>query len=88
MIDDDGVRSPVTAATEAEDALRTGGQRRVNLIWEGTQALIALTVTIGTIYTAVLKIDATVLSNAFFLVIGFYFGRTNHQRVGGVQLGR
>jgi len=24
------------------------------------------------------------LSNAFFLVIGFYFGRTNHQRIGGI----
>jgi hypothetical protein len=24
----------------------------------------------------------TLLSNAFFLVIGFYFGRTNHARIG------
>lgn len=24
------------------------------------------------------------ISNTVFLVIGFYFGRTNHQRVGGL----
>ena len=28
------------------------------------------------------------LSNLASLIIGFYFGRTNHQRVGGVDIGR
>jgi len=28
------------------------------------------------------------LSNIVNLVIGFYFGRTNHQKVGGVEIGR
>lgn len=68
------------------------GQRRINLIWEGTQALIAIAVTVTTLYVS--SVLATkgladtasflLLSNAFFLVIGFYFGRTNHQRTGGV----
>lgn len=68
------------------------GQRRVNLIWEMTQAVIALSVSLGTLYvSAALALNGSgemsaflLLSNAFFLVIGFYFGRTNHQRVGGV----
>jgi len=78
----------ISTATELEDALRTSGQRRVNIIWELTQAIIACSVTVGTIYAAMARIEAAVLSNAFFLVVGFYFGRTNHQRVGGIQLGR
>ena len=68
------------------------GQRRVNLIWESTQATIALAVSLGTLYVSgalALKDLADtsaflLLSNAFFLVIGFYFGRTNHARTGGV----
>jgi len=68
------------------------GQRRINLIWEVTQAVVALSVTMVTLYvSAALTLSAKgdqaaalLLSNAFFLVIGFYFGRTNHQRVGGV----
>ena len=75
-----------------ETALTSHGQRRVNLIWEVTQSVIALSVTITTlIASARLAIgdqagDAAflLLSNAFFLVIGFYFGRTNHTRTGGV----
>lgn len=83
-----------TAALAAVDArIKTSyGQRRVNLIWEITQALIAIMVTATTLFVAAnlaLKGDVTgaaflLLSNAFFLVVGFYFGRTNHQRTGGV----
>lgn len=29
---------------------------------------------------------AGLLSNAFFLVIGFYFGRTNHARLGDARV--
>ena len=68
------------------------GQRRVNIIWEITQAFVALAVTSTSLYVfaqLAVKDQWTVaaigmLSNAFFLVIGFYFGRTNHQRTGGV----
>ena len=70
--------------------LLTAGQRRVNLIWESSQALIALLV----VFTTCLGIAITLiwdLAGATFppewwtivgLVIGFYFGRTNHARVG------
>lgn len=73
----------------------TTGQRRINFIWEVTQAIIALSVTLTTLRVAAslsLKDNAQtatflLLSNAFFLVIGFYFGRTNHQKVAGVSDG-
>lgn len=81
------------ATTTAEQNLRTAGQRRVNLIWEYTQALIAAGVVIANIIYAfaLLFVDnvssnavqaSGLLANAFFLVIGFYFGRTNHARIG------
>lgn len=83
----------VAQAADIEASVkRTAGQRAINAIWEVTQAIIALSVTLATLYAAVTLVlkgqpaDAAflLLSNAFFLVIGFYFGRTNHQRIGGV----
>jgi len=76
------------ATTTTEENRHALGQRRVNLIWEGTQASIAVAVTLATLYGALNHVESPALSNAFFLVVGFYFGRTNHQRVGGVDLGR
>lgn len=81
---------PLAPDTTAEQDLKTHGQRRINLIWEVTQAGIALAVTTSTLYVAaklaILQPAQTaaflLLSNAFFLVIGFYFGRTNHARMG------
>ena len=83
------VASPTTTS---EQDRKTAGQRRVNIIWEVTQAAIALFVTVATLFVASKLALADrgetaaflLLSNAFFLVIGFYFGRTNHQRTGGV----
>jgi cobalamin synthase len=82
----------LAATTTSEQDRKSAGQRRVNIIWELTQALIAVAVTAATLYVSAqlaLKNDGQMaafllLSNAFFLVIGFYFGRTNHQRSGGV----
>jgi hypothetical protein len=86
-------RSSLGVRTEA--GLRTAGQRRINIIWEVTQATIALAVTGATLYVAAMlalkdqgqTAAFLLLSNAFFLVVGFYFGRTNHQRVGGIGSG-
>jgi hypothetical protein len=74
--------------TTAEQDRATFGQRRINLIWEGTQAAIAVSVTLATVSGALMSVESAVLSNSFFLVVGFYFGRTNHQRIGGVVQGR
>ncbi len=81
---------PTTTVQQDELA---ANQRRVNLVWELSQATIALGVTFTTLYVAaVLAISDQgqtaaflLLSNAFFLVIGFYFGRTNHARAGDIQ---
>ncbi len=86
------------SATEAETTLHTAGQRRVNMIWERTQSIIALSVVLTTcggiialgsvrFWNINLATDAipsfppewwTIVG----LVIGFYFGRTNHARMG------
>lgn len=87
----------VPTSTEEEDR-NTAGQRAVNLMWESTQRLIAL----GVIMTSILvagylaiagSADSQMAAMVFLfgvanLVAGFYFGRTNHQRIGGVQQGR
>ncbi len=87
-------RQPTTTEEEDRHSL---GQRRINVIWEVTQAAIALSVIWGALGSAIwitIKDPANrlmaflFLSNVVSIVIGFYFGRTNHQRVGGVDLGR
>lgn len=86
----------MTDVETTETEKHTAGQRQINRIWEVTQALIAVSVSLSTLYVAAtLSVSNSgemaaflLLSNAFFLVIGFYFGRTNHQRVGGVDIGR
>lgn len=88
------------AASEDASALMTAGQRRINLLWETTQAVIAILVTAGTLIVSGLLVlkdgekSATaflLLSNAFFMIVTAYFQRTNHTREGGVgrhDLGR
>lgn len=78
--------------TTEEQNTVTAGQRRINFIWEITQAIIALVVVVGNVWVAVYQAlspivssaHPDILSNALFLVIGFYFSRTNHQSIGGV----
>lgn len=68
------------------------GQRRINFIWEVTQAIIAVTVICGLValsaYSFIIgkpemKVPES-LTNAAFLIVGFYFSRTNHQAIGGI----
>lgn len=75
------VASPTTTA---EQDLVTQGQRRINLIWEATQAVIAITVTGANIYAALAGKESILLGNAFTLIIAIYFVRQNHIKVGGV----
>jgi hypothetical protein len=97
---------PAIATTTSEEDRHTKSQRRVNLIWEFTQAMIALSVVFGVLFVsgkiALMALSSepseramslattafVLLSNLASLVIGFYFGRTNHQKIGGVQIGR
>jgi hypothetical protein len=80
-----------------ETAMQTAGQRKTNLIWERTQSIIALAVVIttciGVLALRYLAMGVTEFDTKFpaewwtivGLVIGFYFGRTNHERLGGVK---
>jgi hypothetical protein len=77
-------QQPLSPTTTEQQDITTAGQRRINMIWELTQAAIAVSVTMALIYTAVNKIEATEVRNAFFLIIGFYFSRTNHAAIGGI----
>lgn len=74
----------VALAERVERSAVTAGQRRVNILWEVTQAAIAVAATMGFLYVSIQKIDAPDLRNAFFLIVGFYFSRTNHVNTGGV----
>lgn len=68
------------------------GQRRINVIWEVTQAIIAIIVVLANMmpplvamltgHTALTAPES--VTNTLFLVIGFYFSRTNHAAVGGI----
>jgi hypothetical protein len=75
---------PLSPTTTAQQDITTAGQRKINLIWEYTQAGIAIMVTLALIYTAISKIESAEIRDAFFLIIGFYFSRTNHQAIGGI----
>jgi hypothetical protein len=77
---------------QESNLLVAAGQRKINLIWERTQAFIAVVVVCANlivgVYVGLFKNDAKipdVLTNSLFLVVGFYFSRTNHNAVGGVS---
>lgn len=86
------------ADTTAEQDRKSEGQRQINLIWENTQMKVALSViwcslTVAAILAVGGKLLGSVeiqLAAVVFLfgvanlVTGFYFGRTNHQRSGGI----
>lgn len=71
------------------------GQRKVNLVWEYTQSLIAV-LAIGsamaggmfsmyTSFVAQKQIEVpAIISNAAMVIITFYYMRTNHTKTGGV----
>lgn len=82
--------------TTVQQDISHAGQRRINLIWEVTQAIIALGVIGATLfvdgYAAIhgnelnqIQSSALMQLNVMAaLVTGFYFGRTNHQKQGGI----
>lgn len=74
----------LTPTTTEEGDRVTQGQRHINRVWEYSQSAIALMITLAVIYCAVNEITSQELSNGFFLIIGFYFSRQNHQNTGGV----
>ncbi len=92
-----GIDPSLPATTTFQQDLTSRGQRHINVMWERTQQVIAVSVTGATLSVCAwviisgqleLKLLAfTLLSNVFFLVIGTYFQRTNHTKTGGVGAG-
>jgi len=83
--------APLPATTTEQEDLTKQGQRDINRIWELTQAIIAITLVMFTGLNVTINIwrgefleIPSVLSNALFVVLTFYFVRTNHNRTGGV----
>lgn len=80
----------IPARTTFQEDLTTAGQRQINLIWERTQAVIAIVVVMFTMLCGVYAMIynqsqiPTIMSVAFGTVVGFYFSRTNHSSIGGV----
>lgn len=70
--------------TEPEVAKEKAATRKntINMLWEYTQAFLAISLTLAAIYVAIWGdgTESETLKNALFVVIGFYFGRTNHTR--------
>jgi hypothetical protein len=82
---------PVAPTTTTQQDITTAGQRRINLIWEYTQACIAVIVVVTTmvagletVWTKSMDQVPNVICVAFGTVVGFYFSRTNHAAIGGV----
>lgn len=79
---------PLPPKTTTQEDLTTAGQRRVNLIWEYTQAFIAVVVVLATMARGY-QLESnqqipTIMAVAFGTVVGFYFSRTNHAAIGGI----
>lgn len=75
---------PLPAKTTEQEDITKAGQRKINMIWEVTQAVIAVTITFAMIYCEVKGIRSEIMSNSFFLIISMYFVRTNHRLIGGI----
>ncbi len=84
IIQDQAVNPSRPAETTFQQDLVVAGQRRINVIWEVTQAAVTILITGAAIYCAVLGIKADVLNFAFVAVISTYYARTNHTKTGGV----
>lgn len=67
---------------EQQDKTKAG-QRRINMIWEFTQGIIAISITFARIYCSIKQIPSPEITTAFILVASLYLIRTNHHLVGG-----
>ena len=73
------LKASVLADAEVLAAKR---KNKINFLWEATQAFLAVSLALSSIFAALTgpRTVPEVLTNALFVVLGFYFGRTNHAR--------
>jgi hypothetical protein len=72
-----------TKASVSSDAAILAAQRKdiINILWERVQAVMALSFSAASIYSALFMVGVPdMLANATFTILGFYFGRVNHAR--------
>jgi hypothetical protein len=82
----------LSATTTYQQDLVSAGQRRINLIWEYTQSIVTILVVVTNMVVAASNAIArgtvaehpAILSSSLFLILGFYYSRTNHAAIGGV----
>lgn len=93
MPDEPPIPPSIPPTTTVQQDLTTAGQRKINVVWEYTQSFVAIIVVLANMTVGVRQGLAAsgekmefpgVLSSSLFLVIGFYFSRTNHAAIGGV----
>lgn len=82
---------PLPAKTTEQEDVTQAGQRRISLIWEITQSVIAIMVVLSNVIAALCNVFnkrdvdvPVILSSSLFMVLGFYLARTNHEKIGGV----
>ena len=76
-------RDVLAASTVVDrDVLATRRRNSINVLWEGVQALVAIALTAAVILVAAIQHREApeILKSGWLLVLGFYFGRTNHSR--------
>lgn len=90
-------KTNIRPLTTLEEDKHSESQRDINRTWERTQSALALSfILCAEVVIMYVVIQVSDLRGTAFnfmctmvgTVIGFYFGRTNHQRVGGIDLGR
>lgn len=63
------------ATTTLEQDKKTNNDRKLDILLELTQSVLALFLTLSVIYLAIKGMINEDVSNAFFVIIGFYFGK-------------
>jgi len=67
--------SNIKPTTTSEQDRKTNQDRVLDLLVEMTQTLLALAITVATIYISIRGIASETMTNSFFLIVGFYFGK-------------
>lgn len=69
--------------TTLEQDKKSSQDRIIDILMESTQTLLALAITMATIYISIRGIMSETMTNSFFLIIGFYFGKElKHKSIG------
>ena len=83
---------PLPPRTTEQEDKTLAGQRKINLVWEYTQGFVTIIVVVTNMVVAATNAIVStpgrehpvILSSALFLILGFYYSRTNHAAIGGV----